>query len=99
MNFQLELNSIDLRELLLEGKITESMSYIKNLFPTLFEERKELLKVFHAQQFIEYIRIKDFQNAIIYSQKFLIPYQKENVYHLNPQNVIEEVPIDVREYF
>jgi len=83
-----------LRELLLEGKITESMSYIKNLFPTLFDERKELLKVFHAQQFIEYIRIKDFQNAIIYSQKYLIPYQKENVYHLNPQNVIEEVPID-----
>jgi len=82
------------REILLEGKISEAMSYIKSLFPTLFDERKELLKVFHAQQFIEYVRIKDFQNAIIYSQKYLIPYQKENIYCLDSRNVIQEVPID-----
>lgn len=71
------------------------MSYITALFPTLLEERKDLLKMLHAQQFIEYIKIKDYHKAIGYAQKYLASYQKENIYCLDNKGVAQEVPIDV----
>lgn len=83
-----------LREILLAGKITESMNYISQLFPTLLNEATELLKILHVQQFIEYVKQNDFQKAITYSQKYLACYQKENIYCLNNKGVIQEVPID-----
>lgn len=66
------------------------------IFPTLFDESKELLKSLHAQQFIEYIKLKDFSKAISYAQKYLTIYQKETVYCLDDEFVAREVPIDVR---
>ncbi len=86
---------IDLRELFLEGKILEAMSYIEQLFPAFLEERKELLKMIHVQQFIEYVKLNDFVNAINYSQKHLTLYQKEKVFCLDSKGAIKEASIDV----
>ena len=75
--------------------MTEAIAYITKLFPNLLQERRELLKMLHTQQFIEFIKAKDYQNAIVYAQKSLTQYQRENVYCLDDKNVAREVPIDV----
>ena len=75
--------------------MTEAIAYITKLFPNILEERRELLKMLHTQQFIEFIKAKDYQNAITYAQKSLTQYQRESVYCLDDKNVAREVPIDV----
>ena len=75
------------------------MNYISELFPTILEERKDLIKILHVQQFIEYVKQKDFQKAITYSQKYLAPYQKDSVYCLDSNSIIQEVPIDVGDFY
>lgn len=83
-----------LRQLLLAGKISETLDYINKVFPKLVQENEELLKILHSQQFIEYIREKDHQKAILFAQKCLTLYQQENIYCLDNKGIVQEVPID-----
>jgi hypothetical protein len=72
------------------------MEVLEQLFPNFVRDTPIVAKTLHVQQFIEFIRAKDIIAAIEYSQKFLTAYQKDNIYTLDSQGRIQEVPIDVR---
>lgn len=83
-----------LREIILEGKIADAISYIDKLFKNFVEENKILGKTLAIQQFIEYIREKDVVKAIQHSQTKLTQFQNESVYSLSNKGIMKEVPID-----
>jgi len=82
----------------LEGKIKETIDALEKLFPGFVQENTRLMKTLHVQQFIELIRANDIIGAIEYSQRYLTAYQMENVYALDAEGKIQEVPIDVRDF-
>jgi len=94
-NIESNFNFIALREIILEGKIADAISYIDKLFKNFVEENKILGKTLAIQQFIEYIREKDVVKAIQHSQTKLTQFQNESVYSLSNKGIMKEVPIDV----
>jgi len=83
-----------IRKYILEGNIQEAINAINKAMPTLLLDNPQLMKILHAQQFIEHIKNKDHVKAIEYAQNNLNNYQTESVYTLDSKGIIQELSID-----
>ncbi len=68
---------------------------IKLASPKLLEENPTILRMLHAQQFIEYIRSGDTIKAIEYASNNLNNSAEEYVYSLNPLGIPIQTPTEV----
>jgi len=86
---------IEIRVLIIEGKIGESIAEINKNFPGIFEENKQLAIQLHAFQFIEFLRANDTTQAINYAQQHLNCFQNENVIVFTEKEEAQLIPLDV----
>ncbi|KRX00894.1 hypothetical protein PPERSA_09500 [Pseudocohnilembus persalinus] len=73
---------IQVRQLILQGKIDEAIEKVTQLDENLQENNKDIMFELKLQKLIELIKENKIQEAIEYAQKALLPMATENVQYL-----------------
>ena len=87
----------DIRHLLIEGEVEETIEYINEKFPGFLENNKEAMKTLRVQLFIEHIKAKDIQKALECAQKYLIEFKNHSIHCIGELGIPKQVIIDVKD--